>query len=83
MYRFIQCRVHLEDLTVDIPVLGLDHVSLHSVGYILRISLLIYLFEGWVMYPFIKCWVHLEDLTVDILVLELDHVSLHTVMGTS
>ena len=31
MYPFIQCWVHLEDLTVDIPVLGLDHVSLHTV----------------------------------------------------
>ena len=34
---FIQCWVHLEDLgdlgdlTVDKPVLGLDHVSLHTV----------------------------------------------------
>ena len=31
MYHFIQCWVHPEDLTVDIPVLGLDHVSLHTV----------------------------------------------------
>ena len=31
MYHFIQCWVYLEDLTVDIPVLGLDHVSLHTV----------------------------------------------------
>ena len=31
MYPFIQCRIHLEDLTVDIPVLGLGHVSLHKV----------------------------------------------------
>ena len=31
MYPFIQCRVHPEDLTVDVPVLGLDHISLHTV----------------------------------------------------
>ena len=31
MYPFIKCRVHLEALTVDIPFLGLDHVSLHTV----------------------------------------------------
>ena len=31
MYPFIQCWVHPEDLTVDIPVLVLDHVSLHAV----------------------------------------------------
>ena len=31
MYPFIQCWVHPEAQTVDIPVLGLDHVSLHTV----------------------------------------------------
>ena len=30
MYPFIQCWVHLEDLTVAVPVLGLDLVSLHT-----------------------------------------------------
>ena len=52
MYQFIQFWVHLEDLTVDIPVLGLDHVSVPKVLGILRPELLIYLFEGWIMYPY-------------------------------
>ena len=44
MSPFIQCWVHLEDLTLDIPVLGLDHVSVPKVLGILRPELLIYLF---------------------------------------